>query len=304
MPAREAEPAAATPAAEPAAPPAVHHPPKLQAPSRIQSKKSAQKKQVDGGAAVGAVAVAGELPQRYTRVAGPYRSMCGGVHLLHRCFFDALARNAPSLSASHGMISLNEKSDRSCSVILRLHDGGGGSTICHRIARYCAYMSQAGSGENQKAEGRKNGDASKYVKLQIGQEFLVTRHGKPFHCKIQRPSKDREQDGDSNHHSKTSALPTSLELRLSGVSRASVVGLLEEGARFGPEEDTVSARSKADEAHKLIALARECISLVGKPASQGAGAPGEGSSASPLAFLEYSNLSRTFHESNQGMHAC
>jgi hypothetical protein len=255
-----------------------------------RTKQAAPRKKVEEG--VANQVAAGELPERCLRVAGPYRSMCGAVHLLHRCFFEALNRNPISLCSQHGIIAVRENRDRSCSAVLRLEGGGGGVTLCHRIARYCVYMAQAAlsdgeRGEAARARQEEGGDAAKYVNLQSGQEFLLTRHGKPFHCKIRRPGTGRPEDGAGDARAAsldaikkeagggTGRLDSPLELRVSGLSRPLVLGLLTDGAKFAGHADAVSPKSKAVEAQRLISFARECVRVPrAAPSAPNAAGPG------------------------------
>ena len=139
--------------------------------------------------------------------------------------------------------------------------------------------------EAARARQEGSGDAAKYVNLQSGQEFLLTRNGKPFHCKIRRPDADRPENGAVDAASLVaskreaggvaSGLVSPLELRVSGLSRPLVLGLLADGAKFAGHADAVSFKSKADEAQRLVAFARKCV-RVPRAASSAPDAAGPG----------------------------
>jgi hypothetical protein len=157
-----------------------------------QASDAARRASVGGGDVAAATVVA--APIRSERVAGPFRGMCGEVHMLHRCFFDALNGDAAAsltLGTAKGLVSVEELADSACTAVLQLRGGGGGTNRCHRSARYCLHLSR-----NKEAEGGGWGgggisglqiesQSSLSVFLEAGPEFLaIDAGGHMFRCKI------------------------------------------------------------------------------------------------------------------------
>ena len=129
---------------------------------------------------------AGDLPARCWRVAGPYRGMCGDVHMMHRSFFDAIDMFPVALSSVKGRIAVQPNCDDSCCAVLHLHGGGGGATLSHRIARFCVHLSRTKQGPGE-VSGRR-GENERLFRLEAGPEFLISCYDQPFHCKLRKCS--------------------------------------------------------------------------------------------------------------------
>ena len=261
-------------------------------------KKPVKAKKKAAPAAVGGATDVGELPVRCLRVAGPQRGVCGDVHIMHRCFFDSFAGDPLSLSAAQGLLSVVENPDSSCTALLQLGDGSSGSLLCHRIARYCVFLAQKAenegatlSGAGVGSRGEEGGSGTQACALRTGPEFLLTLHKQPLHCKIRvvtSGGQDASAGGpggadaaaSANGHAASESagvaspdgVPGALEMRIVGVSKALVLELLQDGAKFLNHADTMAgfaqsskgrgaAAREREEAHKLLSHASACLSM-------------------------------------------
>ena len=291
-------------------------------PTRIAStekkmaKKKKQRTQDDGPPPA-----AGDLPARCWRVAGPYRGMCGDVHMMHRSFFDAIDMFPVALSSVKGRIAVQQNCDDSCCAVLHLHGGGGGATLCHRIARFCVHLSRRKQGPGE-VSGR-CGENERLFRLEAGPEFLISFHDQPFHCKLRKRSGVEESShtgkwGRKHGHDSITiraiestggkeAEDEHLELQVIGTSKAMVLRLLQDAAKFMTEADSrggVGAGTKGaaardrEKARGLVVQARSILSMEMPVAAKDIkdrdlGASGEGGAG--IALLEWNPEGNCFH---------
>jgi Ca2+-binding EF-hand superfamily protein len=264
-----------------------------------------------------------DMPERLWRVAGPYRGMCGDVHMLHRCFFDSLSRNPLSLMSTKGMVAVIEDSDASCTAVLQLDGAGRVTTLCHRIARYCIYMSRKQGGGPQVGQGSVGSD-EKLFSLQASPEFIVNLYDRPFHCKVRLAERGGNAPKAEKHtnaavaaeHTTSSAfagtnatsccLAAHLELQIIGVSKPLVLRLLQDGSAFVTEADLIggaprssksTAAGEGEHASTLVAYSRSCISMaetVGQKGGEKKGSEQAGV-AHGITLLDWDLENKCFH---------
>jgi hypothetical protein len=323
-------PKASAPAPAPA--PAPKTPPKIETAKMPKAEKTPakgeKKSKAAAAPAAGGEAEVSELPVRCWRVAGPHRGVCGDVHMMHRCFFDALNGDPLSLCAAQGALSVVENSDSSCTALLQLGKGSVSSSLCNRIARYCVLMAQQEMGSNSMAS------RTQFSPLRACPEFLLTLYKQPLHCKIRAvASADQVEDtsaegpgaasaatgankavaSGSSGAVSTNAAPGTLEMRIMGVSKALVLELLEDGAKFLNDADAMALSSQSstgrgaaarerEEANKLLAYASACLSVArGAPSSVDKGGVGGGEAdtetrrgGAEIPFLEWDVQGKCF----------